>query len=183
MQRDDMEGDSMIDQELVRVNDRHRNGVSGMPFEVELRGIADQLLLRVHFEGSADPITIPIYIGEHLLAERRAPNKWAQRNGGSGFQNNNSTFLYGIQRLRCERGNPAFAVGFKNGRQRFLAVYEPDTNGNEFNPRFACFDLGMLFQGNVTFGENSWRGDDALGAIENQIGTSLVDYIAAIGGD
>ena len=63
-----------------------------------------------------------------------------------------------IQQIEYHRngvcGNGFYVVKFKRNRQNMLAIVF-DTPGN-----VAVFDLNLLAKGNITFGENSWRGDN-----------------------
>jgi len=60
-------------------------------------------------------------------------------------------------------GEPFKAVIFKYDKKKMLAIRfddgAPDSIGFS-NPRCAVFDLDLLAQGVIEFGENSWRGDN-----------------------
>lgn len=51
-------------------------------------------------------------------------------------------------------GNGFYVIKFRQDRQNMLAVVFGEM-GN-----VAVFDLDLLGKGNITFGENSWRGDN-----------------------
>ena len=53
---------------------------------------------------------------------------------------------------------------------RMLAVRFPDDEGEGFqNPRIAVFDVALLYESNIEFGSNSFRGDHFVDDIDKAI--------------
>jgi hypothetical protein len=66
-------------------------------------------------------------------------------------------------------GAPFYAVTFDEGNSRKVAaVFEAAYH-------VAVFDLDLLAEGNITFGENSWRGD----TYETRLRAAIAEYAAA----
>lgn len=65
-------------------------------------------------------------------------------------------------------GEPFYVVTFTENRHNMMAVIF-DSTDQPANPRVAVFDRDALAEGNITFGENSWRGDTYAAWLEDAI--------------
>jgi len=60
---------------------------------------------------------------------------------------------------------------------RMLAVRFADDEGEGFqNPRIAVFDVALLYESDIEFGSNSFRGDYFVDAIDKAIETKKTVY-------
>lgn len=66
-------------------------------------------------------------------------------------------------------GEPFHVVKFTEKKTNFIGVVFPLDDGDTWNGRVAVFDLDLLAQGNIAFGENSWRGDTYESALRQAI--------------
>ena len=78
-------------------------------------------------------------------------------------------------------GEPFHCVIFDktdtDGTTRMLAVRFADDEGEGFqNPRIAVFDVALLYESNIEFGSNSFRGDHFVDAIDKAIQTKRTVY-------
>ena len=117
----------------------HRNGCFGVPFRVAV--CQDTLIVK--FE-ERKPIRVPLTDFRKLFKGKSLGRyrSWAASMHG---------FCHGVTKL--ESG--ARILGYKVCRTPFVAVFD---GMDGCSPRYAAFVLDLL--PNVTFGENSWRGDN-----------------------
>jgi len=78
-------------------------------------------------------------------------------------------------------GEPFHCVIFDktdtDGTTRMLAVRFADDEGEGFqNPRIAVFDVALLYESNIEFGSNSFRGDHFVDAVDKAIKTKRTVY-------
>ena len=78
-------------------------------------------------------------------------------------------------------GEPFHCVIFDKTEQgettRMLAVRFADDEGEGFqNPRIAVFDVALLYESDIAFGSNSFRGDHFVDAIDKAIETKRAAY-------
>jgi hypothetical protein len=78
-------------------------------------------------------------------------------------------------------GEPFHCVIFDktdgDGTTRMLAVRFADDEGEGFqNPRIAVFDVALLYESDIEFGSNSFRGDHFVDAIDKAIETKRTVY-------
>jgi hypothetical protein len=63
---------------------------------------------------------------------------------------------------------------------RMLAVRFPDDEGEGYqNPRIAVFDIALLYESVIEFGENSFRGDHFADDIDKAIKAHYAKEVAA----
>ncbi len=81
-------------------------------------------------------------------------------------------------------GEPFHCVLFDNiedgNTTRMLAVRFADDEGEGYqNPRIAVFDIALLYESVIEFGENSFRGDHFVDDIDQAIKTHYAKEVAA----
>lgn len=126
----------------------HRNGVCGLGFEVATDGVS----VGVRFDGQ-DLITVRQDELESLFRPK-AKKLGGYRDAWAGL----SGYVHSVE----DRG--AFAIiGYTDKRQRFVGIWLKDAD----EVPFAVFDLDQL--PDVTFGKNSWRGDNHFTAVKRYL--------------
>jgi hypothetical protein len=131
----------------------HRNGVCGLRFDCWIE--AERLVIQ--FEGG-QPIDVPFAMLDTMLGLK---GKGRYREPYAGL----SGWVKDVQH-DTRPGIDRTFVAYTDGKQRLVAILDR-TLHTETEPAFAAFDFDLL--PDLTFGINSWRGDNHYNAVRSYL--------------
>ena len=132
----------------------HRNGVSGLGFNCWLENGSIAVEFSDCNDGYLEPIVVPLAEFDALNAETRK---------GKGRPYRDFWADYSIRLISKKRIGDIDICVFEVDKDVFIGVYAPEAYDGCVP--FAAFQFDKVKDGNLAFGDNSWRGDRFYGSL------------------